>query len=101
MQYPCIFQGIEMHKNFIALGTGICMLSGCSMTLPVKAQMQNNDETFTGTATGYMDGSGDLKIISNNGAVCSGNFVYVTPRNGQGVFKCDDGVLSKNPADHR
>ena len=80
-----------MNKYLIALGIGICMLSGCSMTLPVKAQMQNNDETFTGTATGYMDGGGDLTIISNNGARCTGNFVYVTRRNGQGVFKCDDG----------
>jgi hypothetical protein len=65
--------------------------SGCSMTLPVKGQVQNTDETFTGTATGYMDGGGNLKIVSNKGAVCSGNFVYVSRRDGEGVFSCDDG----------
>ena len=80
-----------MKKKLIALGTGICLLSGCSMTLPVKGQMQNSDETFKGTATGYFDGGGDLTIILNQGARCTGNLVYVTRRNGEGVFKCDDG----------
>ena len=80
-----------MKKKLIVLVTGICMLSGCSMTLPVKGQMQKSDETFTGTATGYIDGGGDLKINFINGTKCTGNFVYVTRRNGEGVFKCDDG----------
>jgi len=53
--------------------------------------VQNSDETFTGSATGYMDGSGNLRIVSSNGAVCTGDFVYVTKRTGEGVFTCDDG----------
>lgn len=67
------------------------VLSGCSLTLPVKGVVQDSTETFTGKATGYLDGSGNLEIISNKGATCTGNFVYVTRRNGEGVFNCDDG----------
>ena len=66
-------------------------LPGCSLTLPVKGQLSDGKEKFTGTATGYMSGSGDLKIVSDKGTVCTGNFVYVTRRQGEGVFKCQDG----------
>lgn len=65
-------------------------LAGCSMTLPVRGQVQDTDETFSGTATGYIDGGGTLRIVSSRGAVCDGNFVYVTRREGSGVFTCDD-----------
>jgi hypothetical protein len=61
------------------------------MTLPVRGVVQNSPETFTGTATGYMDGSGTLEIRSSRGATCTGNFVYVTKREGEGVFQCSDG----------
>ena len=77
-------------KNLL-LPVVILLLSACSMTLPVKGQVQNSSETFTGTATGYLDGSGDLTIVSNTGVTCSGSFVYVTKRNGEGVFTCEDG----------
>jgi len=53
--------------------------------------MADGTETFTGEATGYMDGGGNLKIASNKGRTCQGNFVYVTSRNGEGVFTCSDG----------
>lgn len=66
-------------------------LSACSLTLPVKGTVQNSDETFTGTATGYLDRSGILKVVTSKGAVCEGDFVYVTNRQGEGVFTCDDG----------
>lgn len=69
----------------------LLMLSGCSMTLPVRASMQGDKEIFTGTATGYLDGSGNITIESSNGTTCTGNFVYVTRRQGEGVISCDDG----------
>lgn len=53
--------------------------------------MQNSDETFTGTATGYMDGGGNLTAVTDKGATCTGSFVYVSGRNGEGIFTCDDG----------
>jgi hypothetical protein len=64
---------------------------GCSMTLALRGQVQNSNETFSGTATGYMNGSGDLQVVSSKGSVCEGNFVYVTRREGEGVFHCNDG----------
>ena len=78
-------------KRILVLGALAAGLSGCSLTLPVRGQVQNSDETFTGTATGHMDGAGNLGIVSSKGAVCDGDFVYVTPRRGEGVFTCGDG----------
>jgi len=66
-------------------------VQGCSMTLPVKGKLQNTPETFTGTATGYISGSGNLKVVTSTGCACEGDFVYVTSRQGSGVFTCDDG----------
>ena len=67
------------------------LLASCSMTLPVRGNVMNSSETFTGTATGYMDGGGNLTIVTTKGATCKGNFVYVSRRDGEGVFTCDDG----------
>lgn len=69
----------------------VATLTACSVTLPVRGQIQNSDETFTGTATGGLSGGGTLTIVSNKGARCTGDFVYVTGRTGQGVFTCNDG----------
>lgn len=77
-------------KRLLAIGVGALVLAGCSMTLPVKGQLQATDETFTGTATGYISGSGVLTVTTSSGAVCNGDFVYVTSRRGEGVFSCDD-----------
>lgn len=74
-----------------AIVTSVLFMSACSMTLPVKGRMTDGSESFTGTATGYMDGGGNLKIVSNRGRTCTGDFVYVTGKNGEGVFTCDDG----------
>ncbi len=52
--------------------------------------VQDSEETFTGTATGYIDGGGTLEIISSKGGTCKGNFVYISSREGKGVFNCDD-----------
>lgn len=78
-----------MRKTAMAL---LCVVCGaCSMTLPVRGQLQNINETFTGTATGYIMGDGVLSVTMNTGVICTGNFVYVTNRNGEGVFSCNDG----------
>jgi hypothetical protein len=66
-------------------------LGGCSMTLPVTGSLEDGSETFTGSATGYMDGGGTLTLISNKGLSCTGTFVYVTRRDGKGTFNCTNG----------
>jgi hypothetical protein len=83
--------GVFRFCRRVLKGAGLLSLTACSMTLPVTGQIQNSDEAFTGTATGYMDGGGNLQLVSNKGAACSGNFVYVTRRDGEGVFSCNDG----------
>ena len=70
--------------------SSLVLFQGCTMTMHVKGQIQNSDETFTGVATGDLDGAGNLKIVRSKGSVCIGNFVYVTRRQGSGVFQCDD-----------
>lgn len=67
------------------------IFSGCSLTLPVRGSLSATGEAFNGTATGRVDGSGNLKLVSSKGTKCSGNFVYVTRRQGEGVLSCDDG----------
>ena len=67
------------------------LLTACSMTLPVRGSLQTTGESFTGTATGYLDGSGKMKLTSDRGAACQGNFVYKTSREGEGVLRCEDG----------
>jgi hypothetical protein len=88
-----IFQPQEMDRfmRHLVATLAVVGLGGCSMTLPVSGRMQDGHEIFTGSATGYMDGAGTLTISSNRGRSCSGNFVYVTNRNGEGVFTCSDG----------
>lgn len=66
-------------------------IGACSMTLPVQGSIEDGSETFTGSATGYMDGGGTLTISSNKGLSCAGTFVYVTRRNGSGTFNCNNG----------
>ena len=71
--------------------TALITLSACSLTLPVQGQMVSGAETFTGSATGYMDGGGTLSITLTSGRTCEGDFVYTTGRKGEGVFVCSDG----------
>ncbi len=71
-------------------GIAVLFVAGCSMTLPVTGSVQSTGETFTGSATGHMDGAGELTIISNRGSVCKGTFVYVNSREGSGTFNCSD-----------
>jgi hypothetical protein len=78
-------------KRLYAPILGALILSGCGMTLPLKGQTESGDETFTGKATGYVDGGGTLDLTSNKGLKCSGTFVYVTHRNGEGTFTCSTG----------
>ena len=83
-----------IHSKIIKISSAfltIIFVSGCSLTLPLSGAVQNSKEKFSGTATGYWDRSGDLKIITTTGAKCAGAFVYVTFRTGEGVFNCDDG----------
>ncbi|RLP26602.1 hypothetical protein D8676_05020 [Mesorhizobium sp. YM1C-6-2] len=81
-----------MNRLMIASLAAALAASGCAMTLPVKGQASDGSETFTGSATGYADGGGTLTITSSRGRKCTGDFVYVTRREGSGTFSCTDGA---------
>ncbi len=66
-------------------------LAGCSTNLPVRGQMQGSPEAFSGRARANMNGAGTLTIVTSIGVHCSGDFVYVTTRQGSGTFTCEDG----------
>ena len=71
----------------------VCTVSGC-LTLPVKGEYNEADEKFLGSATGYMNGEGDISIVSEKGTKCEGSFRYINRRvNGDGSFKCSDGRI--------
>jgi hypothetical protein len=71
---------------------GALLLAGCTtLTLPVQGQVEGLGEQLSGTATGHMDGAGELQLTSSTGSQCQGNFVYVTPREGSGTLTCSDG----------
>jgi hypothetical protein len=78
-------------KRALSAAFAAITLAGCSLTLPVRGQVGQGGETFQGTATGYMDGGGDLTVTLANGTRCTGAFVYVTRRYGEGTFNCQDG----------
>lgn len=69
----------------------LIVIQGCSMTLPVHGQLEDGSIDFSGTATGYWGGHGDLKLIGSDGTLCAGNFVYVSSRQGEGVVRCNNG----------
>lgn len=78
-----------MNKFFV-ISISSLFMTACSMTLPVKGRIQQSSETFIGTATGYLNGGGTIEVNTTNGVLCTGDFVYITNRNGRGVFECDD-----------
>lgn len=79
-----------VRKASSIAAVALLALAGCSMTLGVQGALSDGGETFTGSATGYLDGGGNLEIHSK-GRNCSGTFVYVNGRQGEGTFTCSDG----------
>lgn len=71
--------------------SAVLLLAGCSVTLPVKGRFESGAVTFTGTATGHLDGSGTLNLTASNGLTVEGSFVYVNSREGRGTFTASDG----------
>ena len=77
--------------KMLVCGSAALLLSACSMTLPVEGRLQQSNETFKGQATGYLDRTGVLSIVTNTGVACTGKFVYISSRDGEGIFDCSDG----------
>lgn len=53
-----------MLNGFLMIAV-VSTISGC-LTLPVKGEYKEASEKFLGSATGYMNGNGDISIVSEN-----------------------------------
>lgn len=84
-----------MRSRVLAAALILGVNLACSMTLGVRAQMEDGSEVFTGTATGYMNGSGTMSLTSASGVTATGEFVYVNNREGSGILTASDGRVGK------
>jgi hypothetical protein len=73
----------------IAVG-GSLALSACAAHR-VEGVVEGGREVFSGGSFREIDGGGVLTVQSSLGAVCTGDFAYVRPREGAGTFRCSDG----------
>ncbi len=83
---------LRFAGRLAVLALAPAMLAGCTMTLPVHGSIASRPPTaFSGSATGHMDGAGELDVTLADGVKCEGHFVYVNGRQGSGTFECGDG----------
>lgn len=83
--------------RFVSVVASVCALSACSVTVPVTGMMGDGSELYKGTATGYMGGTGDIKMKGlASGVECFGGFTYTRISGGTGSkgiadVMCKDG----------
>src|SRR3990167_408638 len=65
-------------------------LAGCA-SVSVFGIVGDEDDLYTGSATGYLDRSGTIELTNAKGNRCSGDFAYGVGLTGQGLIACDDG----------
>jgi len=65
-------------------------LAGCA-SVSVFGIVGDEDDLYTGSATGYLDRSGTIELKNAKGNRCSGDFAYGVGLTGQGLIACDDG----------
>ena len=81
--------------SMLSCAVSMSLLSGCaslmSTSAPVIAIVK--DDLFTGTALGYANRTGTIKLASvlNPDIQCIGNFAYVDTKMGGGDLRCNDG----------
>lgn len=73
-----------------ALSALLVMLGGCA-SVSVYGIVGDENDLYTGSATGYLDRSGTIELRNAKGNRCSGDFTYVGTLRGQGIIGCDDG----------
>lgn len=65
--------------------------AGC-VTANVFGVVGDEDDLYTGTATGYVSRSGTIELANSKGTVCKGDFAYYPGvLEGHGILGCTDG----------
>jgi len=82
-----------MMFRFLSIMLAVILLSAFSVTKHIKGITQNKDEVISGTAKGYLWGSGQFKITSNSGFICNGIYEFAegASKPAIGGLKCDHG----------
>jgi hypothetical protein len=78
------------HLRLLAAVGGLATLAACAAH-NIQGVVEGGQEAFAGGSFREIDGGGVLTVISSLGAVCTGEFVYVSARQGEGTFSCSDG----------
>jgi len=83
-----------MMFRLLSIVIAIILLSGFSITVPIKGIAQYENSVITGAAKGYLAGNGEFNIVSNTSFSCEGIFDYIEGKSKPAVggFKCDNGM---------
>ena len=68
----------------------LLLLGGCA-SVSVYGIVGDENDLYTGSATGYFTNSGTIELKNAKGNVCKGDFKYGTGLRGAGIIGCDDG----------
>jgi hypothetical protein len=90
------FADLAAREQFLAnclVANGWRQASSTDLALTVSAfaLVGEKEIAYEGSATGYPDRTGTIKMISKAGNVCVGNFRYTSAYGGTGLVRCDDG----------
>lgn len=78
--------------QFLLLLLAALALAGCSATATAYGIVGDEDDLYTGTATGYADRTGKIELKNTSGNRCTGDFAYYPGvLEGRGIIGCDDG----------
>ncbi len=66
------------------------LLGGCA-SVSVYGVVGDENDLYTGSATGYLDRSGTIELKNAKGNICKGDFTYHEGLRGSGIIGCDDG----------
>ncbi len=88
---------IKLPLNIFLVMIVVSTLSACSKTFPVTGNIPRSGEKFLGTATSVMVGKSSIRMTTDTGTKCEGQYiapVAMEPTEGgmgEGTFQCDDG----------
>lgn len=82
----------KQTKPQVSITEGVALsASEVAITEPVFAKIGADEKVYKGTATGYSNRTGTMKMISPSNEVCVGNFRYTSSLGGNGTLICDHG----------
>jgi serine protease Do len=79
-----------MMKSKLGTLATLVLLGGCA-SVSVYGVVGDENDLYTGSATGFIDRSGTIELKNAKGNVCKGDFKYGQGLRGTGIIGCDDG----------